>query len=276
MKVKLLVPTDFSDVAHSAIQHAVKFSSIINAELILLHVVESREGIESAKEKLSKDEIIGKSYSSSCTINSYVRIGNIFEDIGDFAAEFGVSLIFMGTHKYSRWQKIVGSRAIRVITSSPIPFILVQEKLMDSKGYDNIVVPLDINIETKQKLELVVKIAHYFNSEVHLITNDSTDSFIKTKLKANQIWATKYLDSNKIKNSSHLVPKGKTLSEGIFLLSYKVKADLIAIMNLQDDSILGLLENSFQDEIIGNDYKIPVLCVNPHVVTKASGSVFVR
>ncbi|MBL6872238.1 MAG: universal stress protein [Flavobacteriales bacterium] len=276
MKVKLLVPTDFSDVAHSAIQHAVKFSSIINAELILLHVVETREGIESAKEKLSKDEIIGKSYSSSCTINSYVRIGNIFEDIGDFAAEFGVSLIFMGTHKYSRWQKIVGSRAIRVITSSPVPFILVQEKLMDSKGYDNIVVPLDINIETKQKLELVVKIAHYFNSEVHLITNDSTDSFIKTKLKANQIWATKYLDSNKIKNSSHLVPKGKTLSEGIFLLSYNVKADLIAIMNLQDDSILGLLENSFQDEIIGNDYKIPVLCVNPHVVTKASGSVFVR
>lgn len=276
MNVKLLVPTDFSDVAHSAIQHAVKFSSIINAELILLHVVESREGIESAKEKLSKDEIIGKSYSSSCTINSYVRIGNIFEDIGDFAAEFGVSLIFMGTHKYSRWQKIVGSRAIRVITSSPVPFILVQEKLMDSKGYDNIVVPLDINIETKQKLELVVKIAHYFNSEVHLITNDSTDSFIKTKLKANQIWATKYLDSNKIKNSSHLVSKGKTLSEGIFLLSYKVKADLIAIMNLQDDSILGLLENSFQDEIIGNDYKIPVLCVNPHVVTKASGSVFVR
>ena len=276
MKVKLLVPTDFSDVAHSAIQHAVKFSSIINAELILLHVVETREGIESAKEKLSKDEIIGKSYSSSCTINSYVRIGNIFEDIGDFAAEFGVSLIFMGTHKYSRWQKIVGSRAIRVITSSPVPFILVQEKLMDSKGYDNIVVPLDINIETKQKLELVVKIAHYFNSEVHLITNDSTDSFIKTKLIANQIWATKYLDSNKNKNSSHLVPKGKTLSEGIFLLSYNVKADLIAIMNLQDDSILGLLENSFQDEIIGNDYKIPVLCVNPHVVTKASGSVFVR
>jgi len=276
MNVKLLVPTDFSDVAHSAIQHAVKFSSIINAELILLHVVESREGIESAKEKLSKDEIIGKSYSSSCTINSYVRIGNIFEDIGDFAAEFGVSLIFMGTHKYSRWQKIVGSRAIRVITSSPVPFILVQEKLMDAKGYDNIVVPLDLNIETKQKLELVVKIAHYFNSEVHLITNDSTDSFIKTKLKANQIWATKYLDSNKIKNSSHLVPKGKTLSEGIFLLSYNVKADLIAIMNLQDDSILGLLENSFQDEIIGNDYKIPVLCVNPHVITKASGSVFVR
>ena len=74
MKVKLLVPTDFSDVAHSAIQHAVKFSSIINAELILLHVVETREGIESAKEKLSKDEIIGKSYSRSCTINSYVKI----------------------------------------------------------------------------------------------------------------------------------------------------------------------------------------------------------
>lgn len=38
MTTKLLVPTDFSEVAHSAIQHAVKFASIINAEVHLLHI----------------------------------------------------------------------------------------------------------------------------------------------------------------------------------------------------------------------------------------------
>ena len=270
MKVKLLVPTDFSDVAHSAIQHAVKFSSIINAELILLHVVESREGIESAKEKLSKDEIIGKSYSSSCTINSYVRIGNIFEDIGDVAAELGISLIFMGTHKASRWQKLVGSRAIKVISSSPVPFIVTQEKLMNSSGYDNIVVPLDLNVETKQKLELVAKIAHYFDSQVHLLTNDDSDEFIKTKLKANQVWASNYLESKDIKNSSHLVDQDDSLTEGIFKLSKEVDADLIAIMNLEDETVLGLYENTFQEEIVANDLKVPVLCVNPHPVTKVS------
>ena len=39
MKTKLLVPTDFTNEAHSAIQHAVKLGVIIQAEVILLNVV---------------------------------------------------------------------------------------------------------------------------------------------------------------------------------------------------------------------------------------------
>ena len=271
MNTKLLVPTDFSEVAQSAMQHAIKFSEIINADVVLLHVVSSRDEVEEAKEKLSKEITLGNSISNSCNLISFVRIGNIFEDIGDVAAELSISLIFMGTHKASRWQKLVGSRAIKVISSSPVPFIVTQEKLMNSSGYDNIVVPLDLNVETKQKLELVAKIAHYFDSEVHLLTNDNSDEFIKTKLKANQVWASNYLESKDIKNSSHLVDQGDSLTEGIFKLSKEVDADLIAIMNLADETVLGLYENSFQEEIVANDLKVPVLCVNPHPVTKVSG-----
>ena len=271
MNTKLLVPTDFSEVAQSAMQHAIKFSEIINADVVLLHVVSSRDEVEEAKEKLSKEITLGNSISSSCNLISFVRIGNIFEDIGDVAAELGISLIFMGTHKASRWQKLVGSRAIKVISSSPVPFIVTQEKLMNSSGYDNIVVPLDLNVETKQKLELVAKIAHYFDSQVHLLTNDDSDEFIKTKLKANQVWASNYLESKDIKNSSHLVDQDDSLAEGIFKLSKEVDADLIAIMNLEDETVLGLYENTFQEEIVANDLKVPVLCVNPHPVTKVSG-----
>ena len=271
MNTKLLVPTDFSEVAQSAMQHAIKFSEIINADVVLLHVVSSRDEVEEAKEKLSKEITLGNSISNSCNLISFVRIGNIFEDIGDVAAELGISLIFMGTHKASRWQKLVGSRAIKVISSSPVPFIVTQEKLMNSSGYDNIVVPLDLNLETKQKLELVAKIAHYFDSQVHLLTNDDSDEFIKTKLKANQVWASNYLESKDIKNSSHLVDQADSLTEGIFKLSKEVDADLIAIMNLEDETVLGLYENTFQEEIVANDLKVPVLCVNPHPVTKVSG-----
>lgn len=271
MNTKLLVPTDFSEVAQSAMQHAIKFSEIINADVVLLHVVSSRDEVEEAKEKLSKEITLGNSISNSCNLISFVRIGNIFEDIGDVAAELGISLIFMGTHKASRWQKLVGSRAIKVISSSPVPFIVTQEKLMNSSGYDNIVVPLDLNVETKQKLELVAKIAHYFDSKVHLLTNDNSDEFIKTKLKANQVWASNYLESKDIKNSSHLVDQDDSLTEGIFKLSKEVDADLIAIMNLEDETVLGLYENTFQEEIVANNLKVPVLCVNPHPVTKVSG-----
>ena len=233
MKTKLLVPTDFTNEAHSAIQHAVKLGVIIQAEVILLNVVKEKNDISNATAKLADEEKWAKSINENIEVRSIVRVGNIFDDIGDAASELGVSMIFMGTHGASGWQKITGSYALKVITNSSVPFIVVQDQLMNDTGYDSIVVPLDLNNETKQKLEMVANIAHYFDSEVHLITPNESDEFLSNKLKANRIWAAKYLKGKKVKFTTQIVDEGDNLLEGVFKLSAKVEADLIAIMNLQ-------------------------------------------
>ena len=276
MKTKLLVPTDFTNEAHSAIQHAVKLGVIIQAEVILLTVVKEKNDISNATAKLADEEKWAKSINENIEVRSIVRVGNIFDDIGDAASELGVSMIFMGTHGASGWQKITGSYAIKVITNSSVPFIVVQDQLMNDTGYDSIVVPLDLNNETKQKLEMVANIAHYFDSEVHLITPNESDEFLSNKLKANRIWAAKYLKGKKVKFTTQIVDEGDNLLEGVFKLSAKVEADLIAIMNLQKNSLMGILGSSYQQEIIANKAKIPVLCLNPLKSTIASGSILVR
>ena len=276
MKTKLLVPTDFTNEAHSAIQHAVKLGVIIQAEVILLNVVKEKNDISNATAKLADEEKWAKSINENIEVRSIVRVGNIFDDIGDAASELGVSMIFMGTHGASGWQKITGSYAIKVITNSSVPFIVVQDQLMNDTGYDSIVVPLDLNNETKQKLEMVANIAHYFDSEVHLITPNESDEFLSNKLKANRIWAAKYLKGKKVKFTTQIVDEGDNLLEGVFKLSAKVEADLIAIMNLQKNSLMGILGSSYQQEIIANKAKIPVLCLNPLKSTIASGSILVR
>jgi nucleotide-binding universal stress UspA family protein len=276
MKTKLLVPTDFTNEAHSAIQHAVKLGVIIQAEVILLNVVKEKNDISNATAKLAEEEKWAKSINENIEVRSIVRVGNIFDDIGDAASELGVSMIFMGTHGASGWQKITGSYALKVITNSSVPFIVVQDQLMNDTGYDSIVVPLDLNNETKQKLEMVANIAHYFDSEVHLITPNESDEFLSNKLKANRIWAAKYLKGKKVKFTTQIVDEGDNLLEGVFKLSAKVEADLIAIMNLQKNSLMGILGSSYQQEIIANKAKIPVLCLNPLKSTIASGSILVR
>lgn len=276
MKTKLLVPTDFTNEAHSAIQHAVKLGVIIQAEVILLNVVKEKNDISNATAKLADEEKWAKSINENIEVRSIVRVGNIFDDIGDAASELGVSMIFMGTHGASGWQKITGSYALKVITNSSVPFIVVQDQLMNDTGYDSIVVPLDLNNETKQKLEMVANIAHYFDSEVHLITPNESDEFLSNKLKANRIWAAKYLKGKKVKFTTQIVDEGDNLLEGVFKLSAKVEADLIAIMNLQKNSLMGILGSSYQQEIIANRAKIPVLCLNPLKSTIASGSILVR
>ena len=276
MKTKLLVPTDFTNEAHSAIQHAVKLGVIVQAEVILLNVVKDKSDIPAATTKLKEEEKWAKAVNDQIDVRSIVRVGNIFDDIGDAASELGVSLIIMGTHGASGWQKITGSYALKVITNSSVPFIVVQDQLMNDTGYDSIVVPLDLNNETKQKLEMVASIAHYFDSEVHLITPNESDEFLSNKLKANRIWAAKYLKGKNVKFTTQIVDDGDNLLEGVFKLSKKVEADLIAIMNLQKNSLMGVLGSSYQQEIIANKAKVPVLCLNPLKSTIASGSILVR
>ena len=276
MKTKLLVPTDFTNEAHSAIQHAVKLGVIVQAEVILLNVVKDKSDIPAATTKLKEEEKWAKTVNDQINVRSIVRVGNIFDDIGDAASELGVSLIIMGTHGASGWQKITGSYALKVITNSSVPFIVVQDQLMNDTGYDSIVVPLDLNNETKQKLEMVASIAHYFDSEVHLITPNESDEFLSNKLKANRIWAAKYLKGKNVKFTTQIVDDGDNLLEGVFKLSKKVEADLIAIMNLQKNSLMGVLGSSYQQEIIANKAKVPVLCLNPLKSTIASGSILVR
>ena len=276
MKTKLLVPTDFTNEAHSAIQHAVKLGVIVQAEVILLNVVKDKSDIPAATSKLKEEENWAKKVNDQIEVRSIVRVGNIFDDIGDAASELGVSLIIMGTHGASGWQKITGSYALKVITNSSVPFIVVQDQLMNDTGYDSIVVPLDLNNETKQKLEMVASIAHYFDSEVHLITPNESDEFLSNKLQANRIWAAKYLKGKNVKFTTQIVDDGDNLLEGVFKLSKKVEADLIAIMNLQKNSLMGVLGSSYQQEIIANKAKVPVLCLNPLKSTIASGSILVR
>ena len=276
MKTKLLVPTDFTNEAHSAIQHAVKLGVIVQAEVILLNVVKDKSDIPAATTKLKEEEKWAKTVNDQIDVRSIVRVGNIFDDIGDAASELGVSLIIMGTHGASGWQKITGSYALKVITNSSVPFIVVQDQLMNDTGYDSIVVPLDLNNETKQKLEMVASIAHYFDSEVHLITPNESDEFLSNKLKANRIWAAKYLKGKNVKFTTQIVDDGDNLLEGVFKLSKKVEADLIAIMNLQKNSLMGVLGRSYHQEIIANKAKVPVLCLNPLKSTIASGSILVR
>ena len=136
METKLLVPTDFTDVAHTAINHAARLAETIKGEVILLNVVKDKDDVAKAAKKMKEEEALAKSFYADCPVSSIVRIGNIFDDIGQAASEIGATLIIMGTHGASGWQKVVGSHALKVITNSSVPFIVVQKQIMRPSGYD--------------------------------------------------------------------------------------------------------------------------------------------
>ena len=269
-KKSLIVPHDFTEVADGALKHAIITASAIGAEVHVLHVVEKRSEIPKAEKKL--EELIKNTENkNNVTIVQHTRIGNIFDDIGDFAAETGAELIIMGTHGAHGWQHITGSHALKVVTSSTVPFIIVQNGDISDNGYDDIVVPLDLHKETKQKLTIVANMAKYFKSRVHVIIPDETDEFLLTTVKANIIFANKFFAERNIEVTTQIAAT-KDFDSEVIKFSEKINADLIAIMNLQKNQMFGSLTGKHEQVMITNSAKVPVLIVNP--VTKSNSVQF--
>jgi len=260
MKTKnFIVPHDFTEVSDIALDHAIATAKPINAEVYLLHVVAKNKDINDAEKKL--EEVVSR-YDSEVKIIPSVRVGNIFEDIGDFAAEHHAELIFMGTHGTHGWQHLTGMNALKVITHSSVPFVIVQETTSTETGYDDIVVPLDLHKETKQKLVTVANLANYFKSNVHVITPDESDEFLKHQVKANIQFAKKYFAERNINVTTTIVPSAGFDKE-VVKKAVSLDADLITIMNLNKNNLFGSLGSNHEEYIITNDARIPVLIMNP-------------
>ncbi|MCW5899768.1 MAG: universal stress protein [Flavobacteriales bacterium] len=275
-KNRILVPTDFSRVAECALEHAANLAGHTGAEVYLLHVVAKQGEVDEARNKL--DEVLDQARTKTPAVPLYklVRVGSIYEDIGHAAAEIDASLIVMGTHGMQGMQFITGSRALRVITHSEVPFIVVQERGIKEGGYDSIVVPLDLHKETRQKLTLVAAMAKTFNSKVHLLVPKEEDEFLHKQLENHIRFANQYLDERGIVHDATIAEEDSgDFVKAVVKHAVRVDADLITIMNLAQGNIFGVLGVPYEQEIITNEAQIPVMLMNPRETsTSASGWSF--
>lgn len=257
---KILVPTDFTSVAETALKHAVKIAKIMNGEIVLLHVVDRDNRTEEARAKLDPiAEAVGKEHNIP-TVGKVVT-GNIFEDIDKVADYEAARLIIMGTHGRKGIQHITGSYAMKVITSSTIPFIVVQDKIVPP-AYTNIVFPIDFKAETKTKISVTASMANKLGAKVHIFADFEDDKFDKQNIDNNVVYTKKFFDKQGIDYVVEYADGPGDFVKQIIRYSASINADFIAILNLNYRSINAFLKNS-EEELITNEAQIPVLMVNP-------------
>lgn len=261
---KVLVPHDFTAVADCAISHAAQVAKSYSGDVYLLHVVSKQKEIEAARGKLTEIALVAeKKYKIN--IHIIVRIGNIFDDIGDVASEISAGYIVMGTHGARGMQKILGSHAIKVISHSKIPFIVVQEKEPSKTDtYDDIVVPIDHSDATKEKLSIAANIAQHFKSKIHIFADSKTDEFLRKKLTLEINFAKRFFDGKGLAyDIERAGAGGENFKKQLIRYSAKLDADLIVIVNNQEGALLPDFFGSDEQEVIANDAEIPVLITNP-------------
>lgn len=257
----ILVPTDFTAVAGYALQHAVRVSTVIKEPVTLLHLVDSKDKLPEAKQIIDNlaEETLNRYLIRPSVV---VKEGSIFTDIAIIAQEVDASMIIMGSHSIKGKVSINDSWALQVITSSPVPFITIQEPPVN-KRYDDVVFPVDYTSENKEKHKWITHFCNYYLSKFHLIKPHTTDPELMAKIDLNMASAQRYLDEKGAKYEVYTVKGEKGFAEEVLDISVNIRADLIVIMTTKKGSDSSFIVEPQEQFIISNASHIPVMSINP-------------
>jgi len=266
LKNIVLVPTDFSEACTNAAKQAIDAAKLLNYKVVLLHVINSESLAYQQSENTLQHDIDTKLkaltndlMSLGGVIVEYIsREGTIFTTIGEIATEIGANLVFLGTHGKVGIQRFIGSFALKVVISSPVPVVVVQKRPFD-KGYKDIVYPVTNGSGSWEKAKWAVYISRQFNATIHLLLIGDASEAVKNN--ANQI-AT-YFEKNDVSYSYKETEKHSHFAKQTIDYATSNNADLIMLMTNPDKGYINFLLDSFDEEIIFNTSQIPVMCVNP-------------
>ncbi|HON51634.1 MAG TPA: universal stress protein [Bacteroidales bacterium] len=261
----ILVPTDFSEVGNAAVQQAVEIAKLHAGVIHLLHVVETKKN-ETVEECLSL--LKQSAQTSSYTQFKYIiEEGDIFSTIDAVAERINADLIIMGTHGKVGFQKLLGSNALKVIDSTKVPLMVVQNKVITG-GFKNILFPVSLADEDRQKTTIAIRLAKMFNSTIHIFpryesTKTGEKQMISTILQI-KAYFTKYDVSFEV---APLLTSSDNFEKKILDYSAQISADLIIIMSDSDDHFIPLF-GSKEEYVLFNSMKIPVICVEEKKIKK--------
>ena len=261
-KNTILVPWDFTEVAENALQHAINISNVTGFDIELINIVKKEKDVYSTKDQLKEiTKILVDKYQKEFT--SVVVVGNLFTAINDYSEKINAMLIVMGTHGIVGMQKLIGSKALKVIEGSEVPYLVVQD-VPKHQNYNNIVVPMDFRRESKEKLTWVNFIAKKFNSKVRLVAPKVSDASILEKTNANVNFAKRFFEERNVDyNITTLDGKGE-FHDLVVEFADEINSNMIVITTTKNINIGDYLFGADEQEIIANNSKIPVFCVNPN------------
>jgi len=271
-KPKIVVTCDFTEISENAFLHALLIAKKLNAQIDIIHIVEKEKEIEKSIENLKN--FANKFPSEGITLNYIAKVGSIFDEIKNYAFEVNALFVIMGTHGIKGMQKLLGSRAIKVIANSFVPFIVVQDKPNTEEYFTKIILPLDDSIETKEKLKLCKSFKKYFSSKFYIITKEYSRSESQMTAKANLLFAKRHLNNIKADFEVIILDKNVKLAKSLVEKAEELQANGILIMTTKNPQFTDYIFGTVEEEIIANTKKIPVICVNPRIDLKTWSSFY--
>lgn len=272
---QILIPIDFSEQSLIALDQSYNIAKGTKSELTLIHVIEeggfghlfSKKQSDDLKKKLQKQlDKLGAEVEKKkkLKVNTLIARGKVYEKIAEVADMINASFIIMG---HGEKKLFIGSNTLRVIRESKIPVISIKGK-HHRDGIKNIVLPLDLTKETKEKVNKAIELARLGKAAIRVVSVlFTTDEFVVNRLTRQLGQVKSFIEKANIECTAEIIKgiKGEeTLAQNIIEYAHKVDGDLIVIMTQQEVEFTLYFIGSSAQEVI-NHSQIPVLTITPSV-----------
>jgi nucleotide-binding universal stress UspA family protein len=204
---------------------------------------------------------------SKMKVNTLLGKGPVYEKINEVAGLINASMIVMGTNGEQGGKKrFIGSNALRVVRESAVPVLTIKGK-HHRNGCKNIVLPLDLSKETREKVNKAIELSKLFKGATVRVVSVlfTTDEFVVNRLTRQLGQVKAFLEKEGVECTAEIIKgiKGEeTLAQNILEYAVKVDGDIILIMTQQEVDFTDYFIGSSAQEII-NHSKIPVLSIRP-------------
>jgi nucleotide-binding universal stress UspA family protein len=186
---RILCPVDLSPDSRAALEYAVHFAELFDAELHVLHAywqAPEYTGIDltslvvvgsgnlalgeverrAAEHQLA--DFVAPHASRALRLQRHLALGSAPRAILSAAADLGCDLVVMGTHGRTGVRRLVlGSVAERVVRSSPCPVLVVREDRQPR--LDNVLVPVDFSDHSTNAARYAIRLASRANPAIELL-----------------------------------------------------------------------------------------------------------
>lgn len=266
----IVVGTDFSKGSYVALELAVDIANKLECDIKLLWV--KREKLLMDEEQLTTmANLAEEKLRALCEehqkgmkkgkIRWEICSGKVGAVISRQARHENAPLIVIGTNGASGFEKYwMGSTAVRIVQESTVPVLTVRQGYNFHKDLERIVVPIRVNINSRQKVPTATAMARLFGSEVHILgLTDSPEQ--SHQLQAYMAQTAEYMSNEGVKFSSVVKPYSN-YCDAVLSYAESIDADLVVINTEQDRLLSQFFLGTNAQQIVHNS-QLPVLSVHP-------------
>ncbi|MBO2525432.1 MAG: hypothetical protein IKP54_01500 [Bacteroidales bacterium] len=262
-KLNIIAIADNSEYGTSAIRHGGILAAIFKSTLtIITNFSFSKNKNQSENTPKEQLELTNQLIQNDIEV---FLLSNPFstDNIYSYADETNTIMFVIGVQRKGKDSLFNLRKARRFIKPSRLPVMTVGLKLPDNNIFRQVMLPLDIDRQHKEKALWAGYFSRFYHAKVHILCGSYKDQLLKQKVKDNIDFTKKLYQNLEIDYELHDFDHNiDDIDRFSIFYAPEIKASLTVIMMTSFYTFIDYIFGPKENAIIANEEGLPVLCIN--------------